>query len=66
MNPVVPPKAHRRAPWAYDQALEKKRNEGARLFRPLQGFRRIFSRCEILDVLLTACIHFVLIGEALR
>ena len=66
LTPVVPPKSNRITPWEYDKALYKKRNEVERLFRRLKGFRRIFSRFEKLDVMLTGFIHFVLIVEALR
>jgi transposase len=44
MIPVVPPKSNRREPWAYDREPYKKRNQEERLFRRLEGFRRIFSR----------------------
>ena len=66
MTHVVPPKFNRIIPWEYDKALYKKRNEVERLFRRLKGFRRIFSRFDKLDVMLTGFIHFVLIVEALR
>ena len=66
LTPVVPPKSNRIIPWEYDKALYKKRNEVERLFRRLKGFRRIFSRFEKLDVMLTGFIHFVLIVEALQ
>ena len=64
--PVVPPKQNRLAPWAYDQALYKRRNEIERVFRRLKGFRRIFTRFEKLDVMFVAFINFALIIEALR
>jgi transposase len=64
--PVVPPKNNRRAPWAYDRAMYKRRNEIERLFRRLKGFRRLFSRFEKLDVMFVAFIHFALIVEGLR
>ena len=64
--PVVPPTHHRLTPWEYDRALYKRRNEIERLFRRLKGFRRIFSRCEQLDVLFVAFINFALIIEGLR
>jgi transposase len=64
--PVVPPKQNRLAPWDYDQALYRGRNEIERLFRRLKGFRRIFTRCEKLDVMFVAFINFALITEALR
>ena len=65
-TPVVPPKRNRRAPWPYDRAEYKKRNEVERLFRRLKGFRRIFSRFDKLDVVFAFFIHFALIIEALR
>jgi len=37
-----------------------------RLFRRLQGFRRIFPRFEKLDVMFLGFIHFALIVESLR
>jgi transposase len=66
MIPVVPPKSNRINPWEYDRALYKKRNEIERLFRRLNGFRRIFSRFEKLDVLFLGFLNFALIIEALR
>src|SRR5260370_39881432 len=65
MVPVVPPKSNRTEPWDYDRALYKKRNEIARLFRRLKGFRKIFSRFEKLDVLLLGFLNFAPIVEAL-
>ena len=65
-TPVVPPKSNRLSPWEYDKAMYRRRNEVERLFRRLKGFRRIFSRFEKLDVMLTAFIHFALIVEAFR
>jgi transposase len=64
--PVVPPHPNRIAPWQYDRAMYRRRNEVERLFRRLKGFRRIFSRFDKLDVMFTAFIHFALIVEALR
>ncbi len=66
MIPVVRPKSNRLDPWEYNRELYKKRNEVERLFRRLKGFRRIFSRCEKLDVLFLAFTNFVLIVDALR
>lgn len=65
MAPVVPPKSNRRTPWQYDREMYKKRNEVERLARRLKGFRRIFSRCEKLDVIFMFLIHFALISDAL-
>ena len=64
--PVVPPKQNRLAPWEYDKAMYKRRNEIERLFRRLKGFRRVFSRFEKLDRMFTAFIHFALITDALK
>ena len=64
--PVVPPRSNRRQPWQYDKAMYRKRNEIERLFRRLQGFRRIFSRFDKLDVVFLAFLNFALIVEALR
>jgi transposase len=66
MIPVVPPKSNRVEPWVYDRALYKRRNQIERLFRRLQGFRRIFSRFEKLDGLFPGFRNFALIVEALR
>ena len=66
MIPVVPPKSNRKEPWDYDCARYKKRNEVERLFRRLEGFRRIFSRFEKLDTVFLAFIYFAFIVEALR
>jgi transposase len=65
MEPVVPPRPHRREPWEYDRDMYKKRNEVERLFRRLKGFRRIFTRFEKLDVMLVGFIHFALTVDAL-
>ena len=49
--PVVPPKSNRLEPWDYDKELYKQRNEVERLFRLIQGFRRVFCRFEKLDIM---------------
>jgi transposase len=64
--PVVPPKQNRLAPWEYDRALYRRRNEIERLFRRLKGFRRIFTRVDKLDVMFVAFINFALIVDGLR
>ena len=65
MEPVVPPKRNRLAPWEYDQEMYKKRNEVERLFRRLKGFRRIFSRFDKLDIVFRFFINFSLIADRL-
>jgi transposase len=64
--PVVPPHLNRIAPWVLKKELYKRRNEIERLFRSLEGFRRIFSRFDKLDLMFIAFIYFALIAEALR
>jgi len=64
--PVFPPKSNRLAPWQYDKAMYRRRNEIERLFRRLKGFRRIFSRFDKLDIVFVAFLNFALIVEALR
>lgn len=59
--PVVPPKTNRLEPWEYDRAMYKKRNEIERLFPILEGFRRIFSRFDKLDIIFLSFIYFSLI-----
>ena len=63
---MVPPKHNRLTPWEYDRALYTRRHEIERLFRRLKGFRRLFSRCEKLDVMFAAFINFALIVDSLR
>lgn len=41
-------------------------NEVERLFRQLNGFRRIFSRVDKLDVMFVVFISFALIVDRLR
>ena len=66
LTPVVPPKANRHNKWEYDVEIYKKRNEVERLFRRLEGFRRIFSRFEKLDQMFVAFLHVALIFDALN
>jgi transposase len=63
--PVVPPHPQRLEPWRLKRALYRRRNEIEQLFRRLKGFRRIFSRCDKLDLVFIAFIYFALIVEAL-
>jgi transposase len=65
-EPVVPPKKNRKNPWDYDKELYKRRNEIERLFRLLQGFRRIFCRFEKLDIMYAGFIQLALIFITLR
>jgi len=65
-RPVVPPKKNRKDPWEYDKQLYKRRNEIERLFRLLDGFRRVFCRFEKLDVMYAAFIKIALIYLAIK
>ena len=62
---VVPPKESRVSIWEYDREMYKKRNEVEFLFRPLKGFRQIFSRLDKLDVVFRFFISFALIVDTL-
>jgi transposase len=66
LDPVVPAKSNRLEPWEYDRERYRKRHEVERLFRRLKGFRSIFSRCEKLDVMYGAFIHFALIIDMIQ
>lgn len=59
IQPVVPPKANRLKPWAYDKEIYKKRNEVERFFCRLKRFRRIATRYDKLDILFLFYIHIV-------
>ncbi len=62
----MPTKRSRAEPLEYDKELYKKRNEVERLFRRLNGFRRIFTRFDKLDVMFIWFIIFTLIVIAIR
>ena len=65
-KPVVPPKSNRKNPWEYDKELYKRRNEIERLFRLLDGFRRVFVRFEKLDVMYMAFVKLALVYVAIK
>lgn len=65
-DPVGPPKSNRKDPWDYDKELYKLRNEIERLFRLIQGFRRIFCRFEKLDIMYIGFIQFALVYVAIK
>jgi transposase len=56
MEPVVPPKSNRLAPWKYDKESYKGRNVVERHFRNIKEFRRVFSRYDKLDITYNAFI----------
>ena len=60
-EPIAPPKRNRNDPWEYDKELYKKRNEIERLFRLLQGFRRVFCRFDKLDIMYSGFIQLALV-----
>ena len=65
-EPVVPPKKNRKEPWDYDKELYRRRNEVERLFRLVQGFRRIFCRYDKLDSVYLGFIKIALIYITIR
>jgi transposase len=65
-KPIVPPKKNRKNPWEFDKKLYKRRNEIERLFRLLQGFRRIFVRFEKLDGMYVGFIKLALVFVTIR
>ena len=65
-RPVVPPKKNRRAPWVYDEALYKKRNEVERFFCRYKRFRRICTRYDKLGRMFAMFIHMGSIHDALH
>jgi len=65
-DPIVPPKSNRLHPWDYDKTLYKLRNEVERLFRLIQGFRRIFCRFEKLDTMYIGFIQFALVYVSIK
>ena len=65
-EPVVPPKSNRKNTWEYDKQLYKLRNEIERLFRQIQGFRRVFCRFEKLDIMYIGFIQFALVYLAIK
>ena len=65
-DPIVPPKSNRKEPWEYDKDLYKLRNEIERLFRLIQGFRRVFCRFDKLDIIYIAFIQLALVYVSIR
>ena len=65
-EPVVPPKSNRLNPWEYDKELYKLRNEVERLFRLIQGFRRVFCRFDKLDIMYISFIQLALIFVSIK
>jgi len=65
-DPIVPPKSNRKEPWEYDKELYKLRNEIERLFRLIQGFRRIFCRYDKLDTMYIGFIQLALVFVSIR
>ena len=65
-RPVAPPKSNRVAPWGCGRETYRRRNEAERLFRRLEGFRRVFSRFDRLDVMFLGFTVFALVIDALR
>ena len=65
-SPAVPPKSNRASPWEHGPALYRWRNEIERLFRLMQGFRRIFCRFEKLDAMYIGFIQLALVYLSIK
>ena len=65
-KPIVPPKKSRKNPWDYDKTLYKLRNEIERLFRLIQGFRRVFVRFDKLDIMYEGFVQLALVYVAIK
>jgi transposase len=65
-SPVAPPKSNRKEPWEYDKELYKLRNEIERLFRLIQGFRRVFCRFDKLDAVYIGIIQLAFVFIEIR
>ena len=65
-DPIVPPKSNRLNPWEYDKELYKRRNEVERLFRLIQGFRRVFCRFDKLDIMYLGFIMLALVYVSIK
>jgi len=65
-EPIVPPKSNRVNPWEYDRELYKLRNEVERLFRLIQGFRRVFCRFDKLDIMYATFIQIALVYLSIK
>ena len=65
LNPVVPPKGNRKAPWQYDAELYKRRNEVERFFLRIKRFRKVFTRYDKFDIIYFSIVTLALILDAL-
>ena len=65
-EPVVPPLESRLDPWSFDAELYKRRNEIERLFGRIKRFRRVFTRYDKTDLMLSAFVTVAFIADQLR
>ena len=56
----------RKNPWDYDKELYKLRNETERLFRLIQGFRRVFCRFDKLGIMYSGFIMLALVFISIK
>ena len=63
---VIPPRANRRVPFAYDQAQYHQRNRVERLVGRLKQFRAVATRYDKLDGMFGGLVVLCLAGIALR
>lgn len=59
IEPVIPPRSHRKTPLSYDREIYKERNRVERFFNKLKQFRRIATRFEKLQCSFFALLHLV-------
>ena len=60
------PKPNRKDHWEYDKEPYKMRSKAERLFRLLQGFRRVFCRYDELDAMYLRFVQFALVYVSIR
>ena len=65
-KPIVPPKKNRKNPWEHDNELYKTRNEIERDFRLVQGFRRVATRYDKLDIMYVGFVQLAYVYMAFR
>ena len=66
IEPVIPPRSHRKTPLAYNHEIYKERNRVERFFNKLKQFRRIATRYEKLQCSFFALLHLVTAFISLR
>jgi transposase len=65
-EPAVPPLQARRDPWSFDAELYERRNEIERLFGRIKRFRRVFTRYDKTDLVISAFVTVAFIADQRR